>query len=134
MAVRDLREEKTQKEMLARKGECKYCHSMRIVNSEEEMTQQDLDRIASEECDCEGANLARKKEESMTRAFEWVENIFKPKPEALSVMHAAIIAVSEAVIKRMSMKIGKNTYTVTMNNDGEIRISNVFKDEDTTEF
>lgn len=122
------------KEKIARKGECKYCHGMRIVNVEEDLPQEELDRIASEECDCTGAKFARKKEESKRFAFEYVEGVFESNPEALALMRAAIIAVSEDAIKRASMKVGKNTYTVSVNNDGEIRIQNVYKDEDVQEF
>lgn len=121
-------------ERITRKGECRYCHNMRIVQAEEDLSQDELDRIASEECDCAGANLARKKEDSKRRAFEWAENIFNSKPEALALMKAAITAINEAVIGRMSMKIGKNTYTVTMNGDGEIKVSSVYRDEDVQEF
>lgn len=117
-----------------RKGECRYCHAMRLIEQSEDLTQEELDRIASEECDCDGARLAQSKEESRRFAFEWAEGIFESKPEALTVIRAAILAVNEAVVSRVSMKIGKNTYTVTMNARGEIQIQNIYHDKDVNEF
>ena len=122
------------KEKVARKGECKYCRSMRIVNSEEELSQEELDRIASEECDCAGAKLARKKEESRRFAYEYADGLFESKPEARELMRAAITAVSEGTVNKATIKVGKNTYTITINSDSEIKIQKVYKDEDIQEF
>ena len=40
-------------------GTCKYCGQVRMVRYAEGKTQEDLDRIATSECDCDGAQRER---------------------------------------------------------------------------
>lgn len=45
-------------------GYCKYCGSGRMVEMPEGVSQEALDREASETCDCYGAEEARKKRDT----------------------------------------------------------------------
>lgn len=55
-------------------GYCKYCGSGRMVEMPEGVSQEALDREASETCDCYGAEEARKKRPRETSASpSWEE-------------------------------------------------------------
>ncbi len=76
-------------------GTCKYCGQVRMVRYAEGKTQEDLDRIATSECDCDGAQRERNAlyEESKARTAIGkviIGKVIQPRfPQAAAIMTEA---------------------------------------------
>lgn len=60
-------------------GTCKYCGQMRQVPFSENLTDEDMNRIATEECDCDKAMYERNVRHEVAKAQNAIEKIILPR-------------------------------------------------------
>lgn len=71
-------------------GTCKYCGQVRIVRYAEGKTQEDLDRITTSECDCDGAQRERNALYEESKARTAIGKVIQPRfPQAAAIMTEA---------------------------------------------
>lgn len=88
------------------KGTCRFCGQMRIVSADVDMTIDELNELASEECDCEGARLFKKRRTEAEVARENVDNLFADHhPCAAAVLKECIELVQDGRLKEVNLKI-----------------------------
>ena len=60
-----------------RQGFCKYCGQSKIIEADEEMSQDLIDDLVTEDCNCDGAAKARSRKNRLRKIEEFVSEHFK---------------------------------------------------------
>ncbi len=113
-------------------GYCKYCGSGRMVEMPEGVSQEALDKEASETCDCYGAEEARKKETQKDVCVAQLGEMLHGKhPEIETLLIGAIEPMQERKFAKITINTGFNkTVRMTMTKDGiKIEIERKMKEE-----
>lgn len=113
-------------------GFCKYCNQARMVEAPDGSAPDDLNNIASEECECNVARREREKRYRMDAAGEWAKNTFTQ--DQLPLALCAIRAAVNVDVDYVSIKIGKYTHRVDLNSDGMIRFRSTYRDSNEETF
>lgn len=67
-------------------GTCKYCGQVRTVPFHDNLTDEDMDRIATEECDCPKAEYEKKVRYEVAKAQNAIEKIILPRYQKTAEM------------------------------------------------
>lgn len=98
-------------------GTCRFCGQMRVVWAKDpgEYSQEDLDRIASSECDCPGAEREAKRDALISDGKEAIRLTLldRHRGHAGEVMLAGLKALASGRLKKISVQIDSET-TATM--------------------
>ena len=121
------------KEKIESTGVCKYCGSIRIVNGAADMTQTELDAIASEECDCEQAKYERNKEQQKNIAIANLKLLIGDKcPKATVGLTGMIPFIQDYVFTEVTVKLNEiSKVQMKMNDKGSIIITKTDTIKDT---
>lgn len=67
--------------MIVKQGTCKYCHQSRMVKVGEHdaYTQEDIDRLATDECSCDAAQKARQVDIDYKRCEKFIAEVISKK-------------------------------------------------------
>ena len=98
-------------------GTCRYCGQMRAVwvKNPDEYSQEDIDKIASSECSCPGAEREEKKRQLMNSGMDAIRMTLEEKhrKNAEKVMMAGLEFLCSGRLKKITVKIDEDT-TATM--------------------
>ena len=98
-------------------GTCHYCGQMRAVwvKNPDEYSQEDIDKIASSECSCPGAEREEKKRQLMNSGMDAIRLTLEEKhrKNAAKVMMAGLEFLCSGRLKKITIKIDEDT-TATM--------------------
>lgn len=103
-------------------GVCKYCGQMRIVqvSEDKEYTQEDLDRIAESECDCDIASMMRKRTEAYGNLEGMLDERFpndaidEKEKHLKNLLLAAGKEMSQMYIDAIGITSGKEKYSLSL--------------------
>ena len=114
-------------------GTCHYCGSVRLVNVTEEKEQQELDLLATKECDCEKARFERNKEDQRDIAFANIELLLGDKcPKAIEGLKTVVPFIQEFVFTEVTVKLNDvSKVQMKMNDRGSIIITKTDTIKDT---
>lgn len=111
-------------------GMCKFCRQQRIIKVPESIEdQEELDKIATQECSCPEAREEQKKEMKKEAAGGYIENILDRNEEAKRVLKMAVEAVYNGRASRVTLSTGKHTYAVEQDGKGDIHIKRSFTEK-----
>ena len=121
------------KEKIKSTGVCRYCGSLRIVNAAAEMTQTELDAIASEECDCDQAKFERDKQTKKEIAIANLNTLIGDRhPKAAEGLTKAIPFLQDYIFTEVSVKLNDiSKVQMKMNDKGSIVITKTDTIKDT---
>lgn len=113
-------------------GTCLYCGQSMIFEGVH-ATQEELDAMATQQCNCEEAKIARKKkqdEEEKERerlrridaAFANADNLFEEMPEARDLVKKAIPALVDFALKKVTISDGEVTASVWRDGNGKVTV------------
>ena len=88
-------------------GTCKYCGQVHetFVPEEIEETQENLDRLATEQCDCEKAEKAREKRQAVEKSKTTLEKMLSKWPEAAEEAKTLVNLVSKGALEMVTLKV-----------------------------
>ncbi len=113
----EISEEMIERGMHDMTGECQFCHQLRTVwvSDPAEYSEEDLNKIATSECDCPGAEKAGKRDALVSSGQEAVRLTLtnRHRGHAAEIMNAGLKALCSGRIKKISVQIDKET-TATM--------------------
>lgn len=93
-------------EKTTRLGTCRHCHQQRYVECVDiELSQGEIDDIATRECDCEDARRARELSNSVLAVSESIRrnaSMFREVKEAIT---ACLEPVAEGYIQNITMRV-----------------------------
>ena len=88
------------------KGTCRYCGQMRIVNADIDSTEEELNELAVDDCDCEGAKIFRKRRNDADIAKATIDSLFgETHPCTAAVLKECIPLVQDGRIKEINIKV-----------------------------
>ena len=121
------------KEKIKSTGVCKYCGSLRIVNAAADMTQTELDAMATEDCDCEQAKHERDKEQQKNIAIANLKLLIGDKcPKATIGLTGMIPFIQDYVFTEVTVKLNEvSKVQMKMNDKGSIIITKTDTIKDT---
>jgi len=113
-------------------GTCLYCGQSMIFEGVH-ATQEELDAMATQQCNCEEAKVARKKkqdaedaERERLRRIEGAlynaENLFEEMPEARDLVKKAIPALVDFALKKVTISDGEVTASVWRDANGKVTV------------
>ena len=120
-------QEKTTKEYLEgtlEYGACVYCGQVFQMETSGECTEEQLNRWATEKCDCSAAKTDRRKAAKEENARNNIEKLFRENyPEAADLMRMAVHPVMQQKIAAITVDTGQGIKgSVKLTNKGFIRI------------
>lgn len=104
-------------------GECKYCHQIRRLEFNEEVSQEYANEQATRLCDCEEAKAEQWMEEKKERIMDNLERKLKKfsNPNVARWIREGIDLVSELDIDKFSLNIAEKVIGVSINAKGNIK-------------
>ena len=97
-------------------GFCDFCSQGRLVGvpDDREFSQDELNRIATDECECEKAKRHREREDKIERAEYYINNLVPDKEEHTKpLLRSAVPLLLDHTIKKMSLNVdGRVTYAI----------------------
>ena len=86
-------------------GACKYCGQIKPFEVDEDVTNEKMDEMATEECNCDEAKQAKKLKESEKRAERNIDKLFGQN-DAGEILKAAVHSVATYGIESITVKVG----------------------------
>lgn len=110
---------------MTKTGVCKFCGQVRNVVTDKDYEQDDLDRIASSECDCEAAKVERDKEMYYRLAVENINKLMaKQYPNAAKAIIGFVKPIQEHTFREITIKVNSQTKVgMKMNPEGAVIIT-----------
>lgn len=106
-------------------GKCKYCGNARIVDTDEELNQEELDALASDQCDCNGAEHARKRKADRETAEAYIDDLVD-KEEVAEELKRFIPLLQECKIDGVTVKVNEKTkITLATKTSGALKVARV---------
>lgn len=122
-------------ELVERAGICEYCKQMRIVRVPENLSDIQVNEIATQECDCKEAAFMRRRKMRLDAAGAWIKNALEGHEEQQKLMTAAVNTVFGHSVYKVTVKLdGHRTAIVDMDKEDMIRIKTVYKNENEETF
>ena len=118
--------------MVTKHGYCRYCNNPRIIEIYEDATQEECNAVASDECDCYGAEEARKREYQKGACIANIDLMLAEKrPEIAEIFRNCIDALQDKKIKKITINTYGNTSArMYANKDGiKIEVEKKLKEE-----
>lgn len=118
--------------IVTRTGYCRYCNCGRLIEIDEEADQDVRNEMATDECDCYGAQEARKKEYQKDACLANINAMLTEKrPEIAEIFKDCIDALQDRKIKKITINTyGSLTARMYSNKDGiKIEIEKKLKEE-----
>ena len=111
-------------------GYCRFCKNSRMVmDPPEDPSEETLNDLASEQCDCEGARLERKKKADHKTMCNYIDTITDKEEVAKAIKHF-IRPLQDHKAQAISVKVDDQTkLTLKVNQDGELTINKTYTDQ-----
>lgn len=110
-------------------GMCKFCFQQVLIDTDKELTEEERNELATEQCTCKEAINERNRKLALKAVQEWIEHRFK-ESVLQEAMRATVQAIEEKQLNKASMKIGKYKFEIQKNTENEIVIKTLYKDEE----
>lgn len=116
----------SEKEKTVAQGTCRYCGQLRNVmywSAGEELPRAELDNIASQECNCEGARRERKIEEDKATCTRFIEKEVEKKfPDITDHLIKLLDPIARGQMESVVIKRENYTFKIYQPKDGYVSI------------
>lgn len=109
-------------------GTCAFCGQTAIIETIGEVSQAELDQMATDKCMCKEAQSERRKKERKQKIKTYVEKHFSA--EKIDFINAAITMVETFVFDKVSMNYDAKTCTIWMDADSYLHIKIQHREDD----
>lgn len=105
-------------------GTCRFCGQRKLVRYVGGLTQEELDKIATDECNCDGAIKERNIRYEASKARTAVEKVIMPRyPEAGVILKEAVDSTAHGLFHAVTIGLGDGAKaTMTVNRKGAISV------------
>lgn len=115
-------------------GTCRFCRQDMLISAEPGTEQDELDRLATDACNCTGAVLYQKKQRRKQAAYEYIRKSFAGRESMINLFKGAVDIVFEEEIDGVTIRQQEYTWKIRRNKDGYIEITSEYKKSNTEEF
>lgn len=109
-------------------GTCAYCGQTAIIETVGEVTQAELDSMATDKCMCKEAQSERRKKERRQKIKNYVSKHFSA--ERIDFVNDAIAMVEGFDFDKVSMNFDAKTCTIWMDSDSYLHIKIQHREDD----
>ncbi len=109
-------------------GTCAFCGQTAIIETIGEVSQAELDQMATDKCMCKEAQSERRKKERKQKIKTYVEKHFSA--EKIDFINAAIAMVETFEFDKVSMNYDAKTCTIWMDADSYLHIKIQHREDD----
>ena len=88
-------------------GTCAYCGQTRAIETLGEVTQKELDRMATERCVCQGAQEEKKKKARKAKIDEFINKKF-PYGKLAGEIHSLVDVIEDNTFEEITAKLYKD--------------------------
>lgn len=105
-------------------GTCRFCGQRRTVRYAGGYAQEELDKIATDECNCDGAIKERSIRYEASKARTAVEKVITPRyPEAGEILSKAADPTAHGLFHAVTISLGDGAKaTMTVNAKGAVKV------------
>lgn len=116
-------------------GNCQYCNAMIMVNNEKGEDQEQINKTATMNCDCTGANAEREKRNRILKAKQRLEELCWKDSEELgftasitdievrALLEQLVMLAAEYKINGVAIDLSNSKVIIQVNNKGKINIA-----------
>lgn len=115
-------------------GFCRFCNQAHMFEAPDNLSPEDYNELATQECNCTEASNERARRAKMEAAGQWAKNIFSQNDGQLQLVLCAIRATFAGSVDYATIKIGKHTHKIDVDGDGMIRIKTSYRDSNEETF
>ena len=109
-------------------GTCAFCGQTAIIETIGEVSQAELDQMATDKCMCKEAQSERRKKERKEKIKKYVDKHFSA--EKIDFVNAAIGMVETFAFDKVSMNYDAKTCTIWMDADSYLHIKIQHREDD----
>lgn len=109
-------------------GQCIYCGQTRMVEIGDEIpTKEEVNKRATEQCECEAARHAQERSKVQLEAEDNVERLFRKEfPVTANMLKAAVIPIMCGEIDKISIDTGRKVKgQITITSKGNIKVERI---------
>lgn len=103
-------------------GTCRFCGQENMIVVGRELSEEEIDELATMECKCQEAREYQSRKDSLNAAEAWID-AHSWDEKTKEVFEKAAEAVVEKVVDRVTVKKDDFNYTIKMNGEGHLTIS-----------
>lgn len=112
-------------------GSCKFCGQVATRKALEEWSQEEIDELATETCECADARIYAHKKEQKERANARVDLLFGKGNESVTVpdaaadlLHKAVYPVCEGFVQSVTVDIGNGVKgKINITSKGNVKVA-----------
>lgn len=103
-----------------RQGFCKYCGQSKMIEAGEDMSQEIVDEMVTEDCNCDGAAKARSRKNRLEKIENFVSEHFSDKTQ--DFVKDAISLIENGIWEKISFNYGHCQCAIWLDANGYLRI------------
>lgn len=103
-----------------RQGFCKYCGQSKMIEADEDMSQEIVDEMVTEDCNCDNAAKARSKKQRMEKIENFVNDHFRDDTQ--DFVKDAIYLIENCIWEKISFSYGHCQCAIWLDANGYLRI------------
>lgn len=101
---------------------CRFCGQTRLVQTVGDVSQDKLDEVATDQCDCSDAKVYHNRQQKIRRASEWADGYFENRPSIITLVKTAFQGVTNHDCEQVQIKDGEWTHTIYLDSDGYLTV------------
>lgn len=109
-------------------GTCAYCGQTAIIDTVGEVSQAELDSMATDKCMCKEAQSERRKKERRAKITAYIDKHFNL--EVAGMVTKAVELVETYAVDKVSINMDSKTYTIWMDADSWLHIKMQKREDD----
>lgn len=109
-------------------GTCAYCGQTAIIDTVGEVSQAELDSMATDKCMCKEAQSERRKNERRAKITAYIDKHFNL--EVAGMVTKAVELVETYAVDKVSINMDSKTYTIWMDADSWLHIKMQKREDD----
>lgn len=119
----------TEAELHLAYGSCIYCGQMHQIETlTEELTDEYLNKMATDMCKCEDAANARVKEQKRLRVIERIEKMSESYSDVTEILKNAVDCINDYRVRNIVVDTGYDVkFTLDTTTKGNLRLKKVYK-------
>ncbi len=103
-------------------GECMYCGQMVTVSVDENSTNEDVRKEATFNCSCEKAKDYTKKQKSIEKVKNKIEEIFPAHEDIQMILNHSVESILRGMVEKVTISQGTTKAVLSINGKGEIKV------------
>ena len=122
------------KETIMGKGACRFCGQIAQFKALEEFNENELDELATELCECDGAITYTREKDRRERAHQRIDELFADEDnmteERMTYIHGAVEPVMDGTLEKVAVTLASTIKAeIALTAKGNVKITKIKKEQ-----